>query len=143
MVTLIVIARRISLLCSLDGIYRLRPFPAASSLFQNNEWILWHEQLGHLHNDRLLFLFRNECLNSYKLNKSMSSSPLHSKCTSCCLSKSHILPFVIDNSWIVAPFDIIHTYVWGIALTLSRLGYKYYVTFIDDYTCYAWIYFLR
>ena len=100
---------KISLLCSLDGIYRLRPFPAASSLFQNNEWILWHEQLGHLHNDRLLLLFCNGCLNFSKFNKNMSSSVLKSKCTTCCLSTSHTLPFTFHNSRAMAPFDIIHT----------------------------------
>ena len=40
---------------------------------------------------------------------------LHSKCSSCCLSKSHVLPFPVSYSQATAPFHIIHSDVWGIA----------------------------
>ena len=66
-----------------------------------------------------------------------------SKCESYCLSKSHVLPFPIHHSRTADTFDVVHTDVWGIAPNLSRLGYKYYVTFIDDHCRYTWIYFLK
>ena len=66
-----------------------------------------------------------------------------SKCESCCLSKSHVLPFPIHYSCTADTFDVVHMDVWGIASNLSRLGYKYYVTFIDDHCRYTWIYFLK
>lgn len=51
--------------------------------------------------------------------------------------------FPIRSSKTTAPFELIHTDVWGIALTLSILGYKYYITFINDQCCYIWVYFLH
>lgn len=38
---------------------------------------------------------------------------------------------------------MIDTNVCGIAPSLSKLGYKYYVTFIDDQFRFTWVYFLR
>ena len=73
----------------------------------------------------------------------MISTIAKSKCKSWFLRKSHVLPFPIHYSRATAPFDVIHIDVWGIGPHLSRLGYKYYVTFIDDYCCYTWIYFLK
>ena len=67
----------------------------------------------------------------------------NSKCESCCLSKSHVLHFPIHYSLAAASFDVINTDVWGIAPHLSRLGQKYYVSFIDDHCRYTWIYFLK
>ena len=39
--------------------------------------------------------------------------------------------------------ELVHTDVWGPAHVSSLGGYHYYVTFIDDVTRKAWIYFLR
>ena len=58
------------------------------------------------------------------------------------MSKSYVLPFPIHYSRAIAAFDMIHTDVWGIAPQSSRLGFKYYVTFIDDHSRFTWIYFL-
>ena len=33
--------------------------------------------------------------------------------------------------------------MWGITHVISHAKYKYFVTFIDDYSKYTWIYFLR
>jgi hypothetical protein len=40
-------------------------------------------------------------------------------------------------------FEIVHSNVWGIAPVISHAQYKYFVTFIDDYSRFTWIYFLR
>ena len=77
------------------------------------------------------------------IDNRMISSLLQSKCEACFLSKSHILPFPILRSRALSSFGIIHIDVWGIAPTLSRIGFKYYVTFIDDYSQFTWIYFMR
>ena len=41
------------------------------------------------------------------------------------------------------PFQIVHSNVWGPAPHLSLDGYKYYVSFVDDFTRYTWIFPLR
>jgi transposase InsO family protein len=40
------------------------------------------------------------------------------------------------------PFEIMYTNVWGIAPVISHEHYKYFVTFIDDFTRFTWVYFL-
>ncbi|KAL6315734.1 hypothetical protein AAG906_006596 [Vitis piasezkii] len=40
--------------------------------------------------------------------------------------------------------DVLRTFdVWGIAPIVSHAHYKYFVTFIDDFSCFTWVYFLR
>lgn len=40
-------------------------------------------------------------------------------------------------------FGLIHTDVWGIALSIVHSHHKYFITFIDEYSPFTWIYFLR
>jgi len=37
----------------------------------------------------------------------------------------------------------VHSDVWGISPVISHARYKYFVTFIDDFSRYTWVYFLR
>jgi histone deacetylase 1/2 len=41
------------------------------------------------------------------------------------------------------PFEVIHTDLWGPAPFDSYDGYRYYITFVDTFTKYTWIYFLK
>ena len=74
---------------------------------------------------------------------SPSLSVVQFECNSCKLGKSKILPFPIHKSKINNPFDMIHSDLWGIAPIISHANYKYFMTFIDDYTRFTWVYFLR
>ena len=38
---------------------------------------------------------------------------------------------------------MIHIDVWGMAPVTYQANYKYFVTFIDDYSRFTWIYFLH
>lgn len=40
-------------------------------------------------------------------------------------------------------FDIVYSDVCGISPVISYARYKYFVTFIDDFSWYSWVYFLR
>ncbi|RVW66666.1 Retrovirus-related Pol polyprotein from transposon TNT 1-94 [Vitis vinifera] len=64
-------------------------------------------------------------------------------CTSCKLGKSKVLPFPHSASRASQCFDIIHSDVWGIAPIVPHAHYKYFVTFINDFSHFTWVYFLR
>lgn len=63
-------------------------------------------------------------------------------CDACQQAKAHQLPFSSSIHSTSNPLELVHTDVWGPALT-SVNGLKYYVSFVDDYSRYTWIYFLK
>ena len=99
---------------------------------------MWHRHLGHPNSDVLHTLFNSGLLG----NKSCSSIDLSFDCTSCKLGKSKVLPFPHHASRASQCFELIHSDVWGIAPVVSHAHYKYFVTFIDDFSRFTWVYFL-
>jgi histone deacetylase 1/2 len=56
------------------------------------------------------------------------------------MEKSHDLPFKNSASILLHPLDLIFTDVWGPALVPSTTGAKYYVSFLDDYSKFLWLF---
>ena len=63
-------------------------------------------------------------------------------CDACQHAKSHQLQYNYSTRVSTSPLELIHTDVWGPALPSSE-GFKYYVSFIDDYNRYCWIYLIK
>lgn len=59
------------------------------------------------------------------------------------LAKARLYLFPIHGSHATKCFEIIHPNVQGVSPVVSHAHYKYFVTFIDDYSCFTWVYFLR
>ena len=66
-----------------------------------------------------------------------------SPCSFCILGKFAKLPFATVEHTSNAPFQIIHSDIWGPSSILFFHGYRYFVVFIDDFTRFSWIYFLK
>ena len=64
-------------------------------------------------------------------------------CKGCAQGKNIKNPFPRSNGKAKGILDMIHSYVCGPMPTTSLAGYDYYVSFIDDYLCNTWIYFLK
>jgi histone deacetylase 1/2 len=63
-------------------------------------------------------------------------------CDACQKGKNHQLPYPRSSSISSHPFELVFSNVWGPAPT--SVGQKnYYVSFIDDYSKFTWIYMLR
>jgi hypothetical protein len=60
-----------------------------------------------------------------------------------CIVQDQILPIPSAGSRATNSFEIIHSAVWGISPVISHANYRYFVTFIDYYSRYTWVYFLR
>jgi hypothetical protein len=58
------------------------------------------------------------------------------------MAKSYKLPYSSSNKVSSSPLELIYSYVWGPA-PASVGKYTYYVSFIDDYSKYTWIYLLQ
>ena len=54
-----------------------------------------------------------------------------------------MLPFPTYGTRANTCFEIIHSDVWGVTPIISHAQYKYFMTFIDDYSHFTWIYFLH
>ena len=96
---------------------------------------LWHSRLGHASVGRLQTLVSSGQLGS--INKE------HFDCLPCQVSKQSALPFNKSDSFSSAPFDLIHSDVWGPSPTATMGGSRYFVIFIDDYSRYTWIFLMR
>jgi histone deacetylase 1/2 len=65
-----------------------------------------------------------------------------SVCDACQQAKSHQLPYSRSVSSTSFPLELVHSDVWGPAV--ESVGRKrYYVSFVDDFSRFTWIYFLK
>ena len=94
----------------------------------------WHSRLGH----------PSSVIVKYVLSKNKLSyeNSVESVCDPCQQAKSHQLPYPISTSVSTAPLQLIFSDVWGPAPT-SVGRFSYYVSFIDDYSKFTWIYLLK
>jgi histone deacetylase 1/2 len=96
----------------------------------------WHSRLGHPSLDIVRQILGKNKLSYVKDTSSMSV------CDSCQKAKSHQLPYPISTSVSTVPLQLIFSDVWGPAPT-SVGRHNYYVSFIDDYSKFTWIYLLK
>jgi hypothetical protein len=66
-------------------------------------------------------------------------------CDACQQAKSHQLPYLTSTSVSHHPLELIFSVVcvWEGGAPESSGRYKYYVSFIDDYSKFTWIYLLK
>lgn len=96
--------------------------------------VIWHRRLGHPSNNALSLL-------TIKNFISMSNSKLRKQvCDACQLGKIQRLPFLSSDRSSEHLFDLVHCDNWGPSPTLSVLGFKCYVIFVDDKSRYTWLY---
>lgn len=95
-----------------------------------------HYKLGHAH-----FPTMNIALKYNNIYVSNKGTTLFYK--SYCLEKPHRIHAPLSSTEYVYPFKIIHTDIWGLAPHPSSSSFSYYITFVDAYTKYTWIYLLH
>ena len=66
-----------------------------------------------------------------------------SNCEVCKLAKHTRLPFVSSNSKSNHIFELVQCDVWGLAPVNSYNDFKYFVTFIDDFSRLTYLYLLK
>jgi Integrase core domain len=127
---------------NVNGLYtlKLKPSPKFSIEHSPQAFVtsrlttsIWHARLGptsttiKVINTNIL-----PCIREY-----------FSFCNDCIQTKTHTLHFSSSNSSTSSPLELIHSDVWGPFPIVSSHGYKYYISFIDDYSHFTWIYFMK
>jgi histone deacetylase 1/2 len=125
------------------GLYPLKPASSRSS--PSNKQALgatkpssstWHSRLGHASAPVIRHI-----LSSHELPfiRNVNNNLV---CDACQQGKSHQLPFPKSTSVSTSALDLVFSDVWGPAPT-SIGRFNYYVSFIDDYSKFTWIYLIR
>jgi histone deacetylase 1/2 len=97
---------------------------------------VWHSRLGHPSTQIV-----QKVISSHKLLFVPDESSKHI-CDACQQGKIHQLPYPKSTSVSTGPLDLVFSDVWG--PTPTSIGrFNYYVSFIDDFSKFTWIYFLR
>jgi hypothetical protein len=95
----------------------------------------WHARFGHPSPQIVRSILRLKNLPCLK------ESSVSSVCNAYQLAKSHQVPYNTSIRRTTMPLEIIHSDVWGPA-PICVGGYKYYISFIDDFTKFTWIYLM-
>ena len=112
------------------GLYRLQPTTYAGSA--TTPPLMVHAQLGHPSLQKLRHMVPN-------LSKLSNLS-----CESCQLGKHSRRSFpnrVINRA--ASPFTLVHSDVWSPSRTVSTLGARYFVTFINDFSRCTWLFLMK
>ena len=118
-----------------DGIYPLPSSTAQTYHVVKPSISRWHHRLGHPSS-----IIVDRVIRDNNLSFSRESSP--AVCDACQQAKSHQLPYPKSTSVSSYPLELIFSDVWGPA-PQSVGRYQYYVSFIDDFSKFTWIYLLR
>jgi Reverse transcriptase (RNA-dependent DNA polymerase)/Integrase core domain/gag-polypeptide of LTR copia-type/GAG-pre-integrase domain len=116
----------------INGLYVLKPETVfcLTTNFNKESPHLWHNRLGHPSN---------------KVMQYLNVPPYHdfNNCDPCHFAKNHRLPFPEHFNKSSNIFDLVHSDIWGNAPIISKDGFKYFISFIDDKSRATWIYLLK
>jgi hypothetical protein len=96
---------------------------------------LWHSRLGHPSSSVVESIIRPNKL-------ACAPSYVSAVCDSCQCAKVHQVSFSHSTHVTSSPLELVHFDVWGAAIT-SVGGFKFYVSFLDDFSRFTWIYLLK
>lgn len=123
-----------------DGLYYLNNAKIGDVLLnmtssdKMNEILLWHKRLEH---PSLRYM--------QKLFPKLFTNFKHENfvCETCFKAKNHRSTYLPSDNKKLAPFDLVHTDVWGPSPIISKSGYRWYVIFVDDFSRMTWLYLLK
>jgi histone deacetylase 1/2 len=98
---------------------------------------LWHRRLGHPTSSIVQAI-----ISTNKLVSSSNKKLVEHICDACQQAKAHQLPYELSYRVSTIPLELVHTDVWGPAVKSSG-GFSYYVSFLDDFSKFSWVYLLK
>ncbi|GJQ75230.1 hypothetical protein Trydic_g9830 [Trypoxylus dichotomus] len=128
----------------IGDLYYAREYKKDSSAFatnQSNNLELWHRRLGHLNYRDLVEGIRKGVIQGIKLKPTDEEYELN--CDIRCKGKLTKQPFPKKSDRETALLKIIHTDVCAPMRVESLSKAKYFVEFVNDYSRYSTVYFVR
>ena len=84
--------------------------------------------------------FSSRSPDNFQIWSSSNFNNSYFSCSACLSSKSKQLPFSLSRTQIKSPLELIYTDVWGNSPICSRNGNRYYISFLDAYSRYTWLF---
>ena len=97
---------------------------------------LWHLRLGHPNSNVFKIVLNN-------FNIPISNKNLLKFCAACCVGKSHCLPSSSSQTVYSVLLELVYSDLWGPSNVVSTNGFSYYISFVDAFSKFTWIYFLK
>ena len=101
-----------------------------------NQTHLWHLRLGHIILERI----RRMVIGGLISPLDVIALPI---CEPCLEGKMTMRPFKAIGYRAKEVLDLVHIDLCGLMSTSARGGYEYFITFIDDYSRYGYIYLMH
>jgi hypothetical protein len=126
-----------------NGLYQFQPSTIIMStpqamVGQRTTQAHWHCRLGHP-----AFRTVRHILSQFGLPVPVSSNKSAVLCSACLQSKSHQLAFPSSNFVLFRPLELNFSDVSGPSPTTSFHGNKYYVSFVDSFSRFTWLYLIQ
>lgn len=109
---------------------------ASSEVHKDDMTKLWHMRLGHMSERGMQVLSKGDLLGGHKV-KDLGF------CEHCVLGKLHRSKFPKAIHRTKGTLDYIHSDCWGPSRVESLGGYRYFVSFIDDFSRMTWVVMMK
>ncbi|KAE8663053.1 hypothetical protein F3Y22_tig00113123pilonHSYRG00166 [Hibiscus syriacus] len=124
----------------LESIYVMSAESAYVDMTRKNETSdLWHMRLGHVSYSKLSVMVKKSMLKGLPQLDVRTDTV----CTGCQYGKAHQLPYDESKFKAKEPLELVHSDVFGPVKQQSISGMRYMVTFIDDFSRYVWVFFMK
>ena len=110
-----------------------------STTSSSGSWELWHSRLGHVGAGALRQLAQPGMADGFKLE----GKPPTTACEGCLEGKMAKTPYSDSTIRSKQCFDLIHMDLTGPVEVFSVQKHQYVLVLVDDFSHYAWVYFLR
>lgn len=100
---------------------------------------LWHMRLSHVNYSKLNMMMKRSMLRGLP----QLEVKIDTVCARCQYGKAHQLPYEESKFKAKEPLELVHSDAFGPVKQASIGGMKYMVTFIDDFSRYVWVYFMK
>ena len=120
-----------------NGMYEVELYAANESIYFSDADKLWHRRLGHINKEYL------KQMKDDNMVTGLSEKQEKVDCESCIKGKQAELPYKKQRPKTSRILERVHTDVCGPITPASHDGYKYFVSFIDDYSHFACVYLIK